>query len=715
MLVEISPSGVHRGSPLERRSSEELRRLLDRAVAASSNGIVITDPTLPDNPIVYVNPAFEKTTGYTVEEALGRNCRFLQGEDRDQPAIEELRACIREGQECRVVLRNYRRDGTRFWNELYVSPVHDDAGNLTNFVGVQNDVTEIKWTEEVLKGSEDRLRLAVESTGLGTWDFNPVTGELKWDEQCKAVFGMPPGAAVDHDVFLAGLHPDDRERTDQAVRQALDPEGDGEYNIEYRTIGLTDGIERWVAARGQAYFDEAGEARRFIGTVFDITERKRAEQERDLLLASEQLARVEAVRARRRLALLAAAGTTLSASLDHEATLERMAGLVVPELANWCLVDVVEEDGSVTQVAADHADPRKKFLLRQLMSHRRFGEDAPGTVARVLRTGRSILHYEVSDELLAKSATGEEHLELLRRLEIRSLMSVPLLARGRTLGAVTLVSTDPERLYGEEDLSLAEGLAYRCALAVDNSRLYSERSHIARTLQRSLLPRLAEIPGIEVGVEYLPMGQENEVGGDFYDLIHTEGKRCLAVIGDVCGKGAAAAAVTALTRYTIRAVAMRQDEPSTVLRGLNEAMLRQLGDDQFCTVACARLEPVPGGFELEVARGGHPAPLLVRSDGYIEAVVPAGRVLGVFLDPGLAVQRIRLRPGDAAVFYTDGITEARGPDGSFFGERRLRDLLRACAGLDARAIAEKMRDVTLEFGEGNLRDDLAVLVLRVFE
>jgi serine phosphatase RsbU (regulator of sigma subunit) len=234
-------------------------------------------------------------------------------------------------------------------------------------------------------------------------------------------------------------------------------------------------------------------------------------------------------------------------------------------------------------------------------------------------------------------------------------------------------------------------------------------------LQRSLLPRLAEIPGIEVGVEYLPMGQENEVGGDFYDLIHTEGKRCLAVIGDVCGKGAAAAAVTALTRYTIRAVAMREDEPATVLRGLNEAMLRQLGDDQFCTVACARLEPAPGGFELDVARGGHPAPLLVRADGYIEAVVPAGRALGVFLDPGLAVQRIRLEPGDAAVFYTDGITEARGPDGSFFGERRLRDLLRSCAGLDAPAIAEKMRDVTLEFGEGNLRDDLAVLVLRVIE
>ena len=560
-----------------------MRRLLDRAVAASSNGIVITDPNLPDNPIVYVNPAFEKTTGYTMEEAIGRNCRFLQGEDRDQPAIKELRACIREGQECRVVLRNYRRDGTRFWNELYVSPVHDDAGNLTNFVGVQNDVTE----------------------------------------------------------------------------------------------------------------------------------RKRAEQERDLLLAREQLARVEAVRARRRLALLAAAVTTLSASLDYEATLEGIARLVVPELADWCLVDVLEEDGSVKQLAAAHADPGKKVLLRQLLRHRRFGEDAPGTVARVLRTGRSILLSEASDALLAERATGEEHLEVLRRLEIRSLMSVPLLARGRTLGAVTLVSSDPERLYGEEDLSLAEGLAYRCALAVDNARLYRERSHIARTLQRSLLPRLPEVSGIEVGVEYLPMGQENEVGGDFYDLINTKGERWLVVIGDVCGKGAAAAAVTALTRYTIRAVAMREDEPSAVLTGLNEAMLRQLGDDQFCTVACARLQPAPGGFELDVARGGHPAPLLVRADGSVEAVVPKGRALGVFLDPGLAVQRVHLGPGDAAVFYTDGITEARGPDGSFFGEGRLRDLLRSCAGLDAPAIAEKTRDVTLEFGEGYLRDDLAVLVLRV--
>ena len=170
------------------------------------------------------------------------------------------------------------------------------------------------------------------------------------------------------------------------------------------------------------------------------------------------------------------------------------------------------------------------------MSHRRFGEDAPGTVARVLRTGRSILRYEVSDELLAESATGEEHLEVLLRLEIRSLMSVPLLARGRTLGAMTLVSSDPETRYGEEDLSLAEGLAYRCALAADNSRLYSERSHIARTLQRSLLPRTCRDSGrSRSGSSTCPWAGERGRRGLLRPDQH-RGEGCLAVIGDVCGR-----------------------------------------------------------------------------------------------------------------------------------------------------------------------------------
>jgi PAS domain S-box-containing protein len=361
-----------------------MRRLLDRAVAASSNGIVITDPNAPDDPIVYVNPAFERISGYAAEEVGGRNCRFLQGEDRAQPALDELRGALSEERECRVVLKNYRKDGTPFWNELYVSPVQDEEGKLTNFVGIQND----------------------------------------------------------------------------------------------------------------------------------ITQRRRTEEERDLLLVKEQLARAEAVEARRRLALLAAAGPALSASLDYEETLEGITRLLVPDLADWCLLDIVEDDGSINQLAAAHAESEKEDLLRRLREHRQFGEEDPGSTAEVLRTGRSVLLPVLPDPTFYERALGRgEHLDIVLRLEPRSLMCVPLSARGRTIGAVTLVSSGPDRRYDEEDLLLAEDLAYRCALAADNARLYRDRSEIARVLQRSLLPPLLpEIPGVEVGAEYLSVGESSQVG-----------------------------------------------------------------------------------------------------------------------------------------------------------------------------------------------------------
>jgi serine phosphatase RsbU (regulator of sigma subunit) len=292
---------------------------------------------------------------------------------------------------------------------------------------------------------------------------------------------------------------------------------------------------------------------------------------------------------------------------------------------------------------------------------------------------------------------------------------VPLLARGKTIGAVTLVSSKPDRRYGEEDLLLAEDLAYRCALAADNARLYRDRSEIARVLQRSLLPpHLPEIPGVEVGAEYLPVGEANDVGGDFYDLINTVENGWVCAIGDVRGKGVEAASVTALARYTIRAVTLKDDRPSEVLAALNEAMLRQLPEDRFSTAACVRLEPEDGiaGVGADVSRAGHPAPLLVRPDGHVEEVGCSGRVLGVFDDADLADTSLRLMPGESLVLYTDGVTEARSPDGDFFGEDRLCHLLRSCSGYDAEALAGRIKNVVLDFQEGYPRDDLAVLVLR---
>ncbi len=689
-----------------------MRRLLDRAVAASSNGIVITDPKLPDDPIVYVNPAFEKISGYPVDEVLGHNCRFLQGEDRDQPALGELRASLKEERESKVILKNYRKDGTPFWNELYVSPVHDEEGRLTNFVGVQNDITERRRIEEVLRESEERFRATFEHAAIGAAQVGVDGRWLRINRRLGEIVDYEPEELLEIS-FQDITHPDDLEGDLELMRRLLEDEVQT-YTIEKRYV-RRDGSNVWVNLTVSLVRDSSGEPTYFIAVVEDISERKKAEEERDLLLVREQLARAEAVETRRRLALLAAAGPALSSSLEYEETLVSITNLLVPEIADWCLLDIVGDDGSVKQLAAAHADPEKEDLLTRLSEHRRFAEGDPGSTAEVLRTGRSVLIPDLPNATFYERELKGEHLEILTRLQPRSLMCVPLLARGKTRGAITLVSSGLERRYDDEDLLLAEDLAYRCAVAADNARLYSDRSEIARVLQKSLLPpHLPEIPGVEVGAEYLPVGEANYVGGDFYDLINTVDNGWLCAIGDVRGKGVEAASVTALARYTIRAVTMKDDRPSEVLTALNEAMLRQLPEDRFCTAACIRLDPEDGsaGIRVDVSRAGHPPPLLVRPGGSVEEVGCSGRVLGVFIDAELSDTSLRLMPGEALVLYTDGVTEARSPDGDFFGEDRLRHLLSSCSGCDAATLAGRIKNVVLDFQEGYPRDDVAVLVLR---
>ena len=689
-----------------------MRRLLDRAVAASSNGIVITDPKMPDNPIIYVNPAFEEISGYTAEEVRGRNCRFLQGGYHEQPALDELREALTEERECRVVLRNYRKDGTPFWNELYVSPVHDEDGLLTNFVGVQNDITERRRIEEVLRESEERFRATFEHAAVGAAHVGIDGRWLRVNRRLSEIVGYEREELLER-TFQDITHPDDLEEDLQQMRLMLEGELQT-YTMEKRYL-RKGGPEVWVNLTVSLVRDASGEPAYFIAVVEDISERKKTEQERDLLLVREQLARAEAVAARRRLTLLAAAGPALAATLDYEQTLEDITRLIVPELADWCLLDIAEDDGSVNQLAAAHAEEEKEHLLRKLREQRRFGEGDPGSTAEVLRTGQSMLISDLPDTTFYERDLEGEHLEIVNRLEPRSLMCVPLLARGKTRGAITLVSSRLDRRYDREDLLLAEDLAYRCALAADNARLYRDRSEIARVLQRSLLPpHLPEIPGVEVGAEYLPVGETNDVGGDFYDLINTVEDGWLCAIGDVRGKGVEAASVTALARYTIRAVTLKDDRPSEVLAALNEAMLRQLPEDRFCTAACVRLEPQDGsvGVGVDVSRAGHPPPLLVRSGATVEEVGCSGKVLGVFPDAELRDTSLRLMPGEALVLYTDGVTEARSPDGEFFGEGRLRHLLSSCAGCDAATLARRIKGVVLDFQEGYPRDDLAVLVLR---
>jgi PAS domain S-box-containing protein len=455
------------------------------------------------------------------------------------------------------------------------------------------------------------------------------------------------------------------------------------------------GEERWSAVKATPIHGQDGEIRMAINVIEDITAHKRAE------LAQRFLAR---------------SGEVLASSLDPDRLLEEVASLAVPEVADWCAIDVVTEGGLVERKALAHPDPELRRRALDIAKRYPPNPDAPAGLHQVIRTGQAELYPEIPDEMLRQSAQDEEHYRVLTEIGMRSAIIAPMTTRGRTLGAMSLVSGLSGRRFDEQDVELAQELARRCATAIDNARLYNERSYIARTLQQSLLPvELPDIPGVEAAARFRPTGEGNEVGGDFYDMFETGNRGWTVVMGDVCGKGPDAAAVTALARYTLRAAAMRERLPSRSLQVLNEALLRQRDDRRFCTVAYAYIEMLDHGARAGISCGGHPLPLLLRAGGGVETVGAPGTLLGIVGDPTLEDHAVTLEPGDALVFYTDGVIESRGGANGVLDERRLAELVATCAGSGADAIAARVEEAAVLSQGGMPKDDIAVLVLRIAE
>jgi serine phosphatase RsbU (regulator of sigma subunit)/PAS domain-containing protein len=473
-------------------------------------------------------------------------------------------------------------------------------------------------------------------------------------------------------------------------RRALAGEEAPQAIVRFRVRAT--GEERWAAIKANPIRDGDGRVSMAINVIEDITAHKRSELSQRFLSRSSEV---------------------LSRWLDSDELLTRVARLAIPEMADWCAVDLLKPDGRVERVALAHADPALREQALELS--RRYPPTAgtPGGSHEVMHSGEPRLFAEVPDELLRSVTHSQEHYDLLRSLGVRSGIVVPLATRDRTLGALTFATGPSGRRYDEHDVEVAHELARRCATALDNNRLYSERSYIARTLQEGLLPlELADIPGIEAAVRFRHSGDGGEVGGDFYDLFETGSRGWTVVIGDVCGKGPEAAAVTALARYTLRTAALRHRLPSRSLSILNEALRRQRSDGRFCTVAYAYLEKLDAGARVGFASGGHPLPLVLHSDGSVETVGAPGTLLGVVPDPNLEDCSLTLSRGDALVFFTDGVIEPRG-SGEALDEARLAELLSSCAGREADAIAAAIEQAAVRSHEGHPRDDIAVLVLRV--
>ena len=437
-----------------------------------------------------------------------------------------------------------------------------------------------------------------------------------------------------------------------------------------RTLRRRDGVPVDLEV-GRTPLEVEGRQQHVV-VVRDVSARRQAERERERLLA----------RAR----LLAEASELFDRSLDAELTLQRVAQLCVRDIADTCVI--LRGDRDVV-VAARH-EARKREVLATLEREPR----PTGPFAEVMRGGPA---------RVAATPAG---------LGTARSVIVPLRARGRAHGVLAAGFDDLGSGGDDDALALFQDLARRAALALDNARLYAERDHVARTLQRSLLPgALPEVPGVELAGRYVAAGEGNEVGGDFYDCFATGGGDWALVIGDVCGKGAEAATLTALSRYTLRAASQHTRQPRAVLLELNEALLRQQLGYRFCTVLYASITPRDGRVDVCLATGGHPLPLVLRASGEVETAGSPGSLLGILDDPEISEHSFDLGPGDALVLVTDGVTEATAADRAT-GPGRLTALLARHAGANAATIAEAVERDALEAQGGVVRDDVAVLVAR---
>jgi serine phosphatase RsbU (regulator of sigma subunit) len=335
--------------------------------------------------------------------------------------------------------------------------------------------------------------------------------------------------------------------------------------------------------------------------------------------------------------------------------------------------------------------------------------------AAAIRTGRSELIAEVTKPVVTDGPRTADLVRTLHDLGVEpvSAITAPLRAHGRTLGALTLVAAESGQRFSESDLAVAEDLARRAALAIDNARLYEAQHDIAHTLQQSLLPgTLLQPTGMEIAARYRPAGIGAEVGGDFYDVWPVADGFALA-IGDVAGKGPAAAALTALTRHAMRVASRYESSPSRVLQVTNEAILGHDSPSEFCTAALAFLRPANDGYDLTVSCAGHAPPLVMRarSREIAEAGI-CGTLLGVDLAAEFHDFTTHLEVGDLLAFWTDGVTERRN-SGELFGEQRLTALLEQLFGHPADEVVQAIDEAVVAFAPGLPDDDVAILAARL--
>jgi len=617
------------------------------------------------------------------------------------------------------------KNGRLIFVSLTVSPIRDETGTVTSASAIARDVTQRRQSLTLA------ARLQELTAALGR-ELTPERAVAVLLEQTVSGLDADAGTVglVDRssaEVELVGAAGHDQTNLTRWRRFPLDADIP-------MSRAIRDAEPIWAASSEEliaGFPSLEGETVRFEGlAVIPLSVERRAigglslsfESRRDLdppersfLLAAAQQAAYALERtdlyeqqrlAGERLSFLAEASELLGSSLDPDAALRGLADLAVRRIADWCTVDTLDESGELRTVAIAHVDPERIEVANELRRDR--PADSAGGAAGVIRSGRAELYSEISDELLAERVDDDdEYLQRVRELGLVSAMIVPLAARGRAFGALTLVSAESGRHYDETDLELAEDLARRAGLAIDNSILFHREHEAAVTLQRALLPQaIPEIPGLEFAFRYEPAAPGLEVGGDWYEVVDRDDGTVALTIADVAGRGIGAASVMGRLRPTLRALATAPGPPEEAIARL-DAVMGDFEDRAMTTVFHLHFDPRTG--DGAYVRAGHPPALLRLPDGRVEQLDGGGTPpLGILDGIEYRSHAAALPSQSLLLLYTDGLIER--PGGHL--DTDIEHLIQTFATVSG-SPQQCLDELAREFAAGDIFDDVAMLAMAV--
>ncbi|MDO0917351.1 SpoIIE family protein phosphatase [Streptomyces sp. DT2A-34] len=686
-------SASHRGA----RAPDAIGETPDRRTSAVGHPGVFQDllplalwVTDADGRLVQWSLAAQDLLGHTPEQVLGREADHVLVPEENQELADRLTRTVRAGAAVVARLPVRHRDGTRVEMEMWICPIADQRRG-TGVLAIAAETSAVEQMRDALAALEGLFT----QSPIGLAMLGPDLRFLRVNEALARMDGVPVAEHVGRRV--TDVAPGAR-ALESAMRRALD-RGEAVVDFRHTSGGADPERQRTWSCSYAPLLGGAGQRVGVIASLIDVT--------------AGQRAHLEAERARRRLALLAEAGTQMGSTLDLTQTAQEVVRVLVPRLADSADVQLLEEamapdetaasaHGVVRRAAAaftDPAAPADHLAVGMTM------KVPPGSVYEQVISAGLPMNLYLGDIGPLIPTPGAERLRAYLYARVGAARLVPLVARGTALGAVVVTRTRGRDPFDDQDTLLIDELVARAALNIDNARMYSRERDAALTLQRSLMnTALPTVSGLELTGRYLPAG-DHEVGGDWFDAIALSDDRTALVIGDVMGHGIHAAAVMGQLRTAVRTLARRDTAPDQVLRSL-DAAVADLGDNEMATCLYAVHDPATG--HCLIARAGHPPPVIADGRGTVAFLDgPTGPPLGVGRQDR-EIQRVPLPPHSLLVTYTDGLIETRGTDLDQ-GMQRLAQALRRRPG---RPLEEVCDDLLAHVMPEVADDDVAVLLAR---